>query len=108
MRLPPGRTHKGITMKKFVILLGLLAASACSQATDAVNSDVTQAKLQSDTAKYFATSPKQVRIGNMKQSVVGTAYQALFNYAFARSQVEFVDIAARGELHLDAELVHVV
>lgn len=50
--------------------------SACADATKVVNSDVSPAKLQTDTAAYFSTSKRYVRVGNMKKSVLGTAYQA--------------------------------
>ncbi|NNE79353.1 MAG: hypothetical protein HKN18_03685 [Silicimonas sp.] len=79
-------------MRKLILLVGILAVSACAQATDAVNSDVTQAKLQTDTAKYFDTSPRYVKVGNLKQSMVGTAYQArvggrLYDCKYFRSAV---------------------
>ena len=63
-------------MKQTAILAALLALTACADATRAVNSDVTPAKLQSDTASYFATSKRNVRVGNFKQSMIGTAYKA--------------------------------
>lgn len=63
-------------MKKIVILAALLGLSACSNATKAVNSDATPAKLRLDTATYFATSQRNVAVGNFSQTVFGTAYQA--------------------------------
>ena len=63
-------------MRKLLILVPFLVASACSQATDAVNSDVSVAKVQTETAKYFATSTRNVAVGNFKQSVLGTEYKA--------------------------------
>jgi len=64
-------------MKKLLIIPALLAVSACADATKAVNSDVSAASLKTSTANYFVTSPKHVRVGNLKQSVLGTAYQAM-------------------------------
>lgn len=63
-------------MKPAILIAGLLLVSACAQATDTVNSDATPAKLQKDTATYFNTSPSRVAVGNMRQGVLGTAYQA--------------------------------
>ena len=79
-------------MQKVLILTGVLALSACAQATESVNSDVTPAKLQADTADYFATNRGNVRVGNLKQSVVGTAYQArvagtLYDCKYFRSAI---------------------
>ena len=63
-------------MQKAILLAALLGLTACADATSAVNSDVSPAKLQSSTASYFATSNRNVRIGGLKQSVIGTAYKA--------------------------------
>ncbi|MCV6593278.1 MAG: hypothetical protein OIF48_10030 [Silicimonas sp.] len=63
-------------MKKCAIAAGLFALSACASATEAVNSDVSRGGLQASTAAYFATSRTNVRIGNLNQSVLGTAYQS--------------------------------
>ena len=63
-------------MTRILALLALAALAACSQATDAVNSDVSVAKLQSDTAVYFATSSRNVRVGNLQSTLVGTSYNA--------------------------------
>ena len=63
-------------MKKSVVLAAVLALSACADATKAVNSDASPARLQAETAAYFATSKRNVRVGNFKQSMLGTAYQA--------------------------------
>ncbi len=67
-------------MKKLVILSAVLALGACADVnksvTETVNSDVTGASLQSSTAAYFATSKRNVRVGNVSQNVFGTAYQS--------------------------------
>ena len=63
-------------MKKLVLITAILGLSACADATKAVNSDVSGARLQHDTAVYFATSKRNVRVGNFKQNVFGTAYKA--------------------------------
>ena len=63
-------------MKKLVLITALLGLAACADATKVVNSDVSSARLQSDTAVYFATSKRNVRVGNFKQSVLGTSYKA--------------------------------
>jgi hypothetical protein len=63
-------------MRKTLLFLSLLVASACSQATNAVNSDASVSNVQLETAKYFATSAGNVRVGNFKQSVLGTEYNA--------------------------------
>lgn len=79
-------------MRKSLAFAGLLALAACSQATETVNSDVTSAKLRTDTAVYFNTNPSRVRVGNLRQSVLGTAYQAkvggrVFDCHYFRSSV---------------------
>ncbi len=56
--------------------MSVLAVSACAQATETVNSDATAANVTVETAKYFSTSTRNVRVGNFKQSLVGTAYKA--------------------------------
>lgn len=63
-------------MKKIVILTAILGLGACASATEAVNSDVSRAGLQADTATYFATNRGNVRVGKVSQSVLGTAYQS--------------------------------
>ena len=63
-------------MKKLVILAALLGLSACATATKAVNSDATSAKVRLDTATYFATSQRNVAVGNFEQNVFGTVYKA--------------------------------
>ena len=63
-------------MKKTVILASLLGLSACATATKAINSDATAAKVRLDTASYFATSQRNVAVGNFEQNVFGTAYKA--------------------------------
>ena len=63
-------------MKKIVIIATFLGLGACADATKAVNSDVSGARLQHDTAVYFSTSKRNVRIGGVKQSVLGTVYKA--------------------------------
>ena len=79
-------------MQKYLVLSAFIAVSACAQATDAINSDVTPLKLQTSTADYFDTTKRYVRVGNMKQSVMGTAYQArvggkLYDCRYFRSVV---------------------
>ncbi len=63
-------------MKKLVILTAVLGLGACASATEAVNSDVSRAGLTNSTAAYFATSTRNVRVGYVSQSVLGTAYQS--------------------------------
>ncbi len=63
-------------MRKLLILSAVLALSACAQTTEAVNSDATHANIQSETAKYFSTSTRNVRVGNFEQTVLGTEYRA--------------------------------
>lgn len=63
-------------MKKIVFLAMLIGLSACSNATKAINSDATPTKLRLDTATYFATSQRNVAVGNFEQNVFGTAYKA--------------------------------
>lgn len=79
-------------MKKIVILAALFGLGACASATEAVNSDVSRAGLQKDTAAYFATSARNVRVGNISQNVFGTAYQSkvggkLYNCNYFRGAV---------------------
>jgi len=79
-------------LKPSLLLAGLLVLAACAKTTETVNSDVTLAKLQQDTATYFNTSPSRVAIGNMRQGVLGTAYQArvagrVFDCHYFRSSV---------------------
>lgn len=72
-----GRGAKnGVAMPRLLLVLSFAALTACGQATDAINKGVTPAKLQADTASYFKTSPRNVSIGKMRASMVGTAYQA--------------------------------
>lgn len=63
-------------MPRFLPLISVLAVSACAQATDAINSDATPAKLKTNTAEYFSTSPYNVKVGNLRPGMLGTAYQA--------------------------------
>ena len=63
-------------MRKGLVLLSVLAVSACAQATETVNSDATAANVTVETAKYFSTSTRNVRVGNFKQTLVGTEYKA--------------------------------
>ncbi len=63
-------------MRKLLILAPVLALTACGQATEAVNSDATAANVQIQTAKYFSTSTKNVRVGAFKQTLLGTEYKA--------------------------------
>ena len=63
-------------MKKLALVTALFALSACADATKAVNSDVSPTKLKVSTASYFSTSSRNVRVGNFKQTVFGTSYQA--------------------------------
>ena len=63
-------------MRKLLILTPVLALAACAQATDAVNSNATEANIKTETAKYFSTSSRNVRVGYFKQNVLGTQYKA--------------------------------
>lgn len=63
-------------MRKSLFLLPVLFVAACGQATDAVNSDATAANVQYETAKYFNTSPRNVRVGAFEQTLLGTEYTA--------------------------------
>lgn len=63
-------------MRKSLFLIPILFVTACGQATDAVNSDATAANVQYETARYFNTSPRNVRVGAMKQTLLGTEYKA--------------------------------
>jgi len=63
-------------MKYVVILVALFGLTACSTTTKAINSDATPAKVRLDTATYFATSQRNVVVGNFEQNVFGTAYKA--------------------------------
>lgn len=63
-------------MRKLLILAPVLALMGCAQATDTVNSDATPAKVQVETAKYFSTSSRNVRVGAFKQTLLGTEYKA--------------------------------
>lgn len=83
-------------MRKTLILMPLLVATACSQATDAVNSDASPATLQLETAKYFATSTRNVQVGNLKRTVLGTEYNArvtgrVFDCHYVRGAVSCVN-----------------
>lgn len=79
-------------MRKLLIATPILALTACAQATDAVNSDASPEAVKYETAKYFSTSTSNVRVGNFKQGVLGTAYQAkvggrLFDCHYVRKTV---------------------
>jgi hypothetical protein len=63
-------------MRKLLILAPVLALAACSEATETVNSDATAASVKYETAKYFSTSTKYVRVGNFNQTLLGTQYKA--------------------------------
>lgn len=63
-------------MHKFIAIVSLAALSACSYATEQVNSDVSAAKLQHSTASLFKTSTRNVAVSNFKATVVGTEYKA--------------------------------
>lgn len=65
-------------MNKALVLTTALFLSACSgsEVTGKVHADATPQNIQIETAKYFATSSRNVRVGNMKSSMLGTAYQA--------------------------------
>lgn len=63
-------------MRKLLILSAFVSLSACAQTTEAVNSNATPANIQAETAKYFSTSPRNVRVGSFKQTVLGTEYRA--------------------------------
>lgn len=74
--VPVRGADNGADMPRLLLVLSFAALTACGQASDAINKGVTPAKLQSDTATYFKTSPRNVKIGKMQQSMLGTAYQA--------------------------------
>lgn len=79
-------------MRKLLKLAPVLVLAACAQATDAVNSDATAANVQKETAAYFATSSKNVRVGAFKQTLLGTEYKAqvgsrMFNCHYIRQTV---------------------
>lgn len=79
-------------MRKFLILAPVLALAACSEATSTVNSDATGANVQYETAKYFSTSTKNVRVGNFNQTLLGTEYKAkvggrMYNCHYIRKTV---------------------
>ncbi len=79
-------------MRNLLILAVVVSLSACAQTTEAVNSDATPANIQSETAKYFSTSPRNVRVGSFKQTVLGTEYRAkvgtrLFDCRYTRKIV---------------------
>ncbi len=63
-------------MQKFLALVALSALTACSAASDAVNSDVNVAKLQSSTASYFQTPAQNVTVSKLEAGVLGTEYEA--------------------------------
>ena len=63
-------------MRKFLVILPLAALTACGSATEAVNKGVTPAKILADTARYFSTSTRNVRVANIRQTMLGTTYQA--------------------------------
>ena len=70
----------------------MLVLTACASATDAVNSDASAANVQMETAKYFSTSTKNVRVGAFKQTLLGTEYKAkigsrTYNCHYIRSTV---------------------
>ena len=79
-------------MRKLLILAPMLVLTACASATDAVNSDASAANVQMETAKYFSTSTKNVRVGAFKQTLLGTEYKAkigsrTYNCHYIRSTV---------------------
>ncbi|MEM6385698.1 MAG: hypothetical protein AAF718_05620 [Pseudomonadota bacterium] len=79
-------------MRKLIMMVFVLALAACGQATDAVNSDATPAKVQAETAKYFSTTSRNVRVGSFEQTLLGTKYRAkigsrTFNCHYIRSTV---------------------
>ncbi len=65
-------------MQKALVLTAVLVLSACSGAemTDKLHADATPANIKLETAKYFSTSQRSVRVGNMRPGVLGTGYQA--------------------------------
>lgn len=65
-------------MQKALVLTAVLVLSACSGAevTDKLHADATPTNIKYETAKYFATSQRGVRVGNMKHGILGTSYQA--------------------------------
>ncbi len=79
-------------MSRVLIVLSFAALTACGQATDAVNSDVTPLKLERATADYFGTGAYSVQVSNIKQSVLGSSYRAhvsgrAYNCRYFRSAV---------------------
>ncbi|MBT8418541.1 MAG: hypothetical protein KJO42_13970 [Silicimonas sp.] len=79
-------------MPRLLLVLPFTLLTACGSATDAVNKGVTPAKIQADTARYFSTSTKNVQVGNIQQTMLGTSYQArvsrvLYNCSQFRSAV---------------------
>ncbi|MCG6884980.1 MAG: hypothetical protein LJE62_14615 [Silicimonas sp.] len=63
-------------MRKLLILVPVIGLAACAQTTEAVNSDASAANVTYETAKYFSTSTRNVRVGNFEQGVFGTQYKA--------------------------------
>ncbi|AZQ68080.1 hypothetical protein EF888_13620 [Silicimonas algicola] len=63
-------------MRKFLAILALTSLAACATATEKVNSDVSAAGLKRSTATYFSTAPRNVQVGSLRQSMLGTSYKA--------------------------------
>jgi len=63
-------------MRKLLILAPVLALMGCAEAAQTVNSDASPAKVQAQTAQYFSTSSRNVRVGAFKQTLLGTEYKA--------------------------------
>ena len=79
-------------MRRFLILVSFTGLAACAQTTEAVNSDATAANVTYETAKYFSTSTRNVRVGNFEQGVFGTKYKArvgtrMYDCRYVRSLV---------------------
>lgn len=79
-------------MRKFLILAPVLALTACAQAADTVNSDATPERVQLETAKYFSTSSRNVRVGSINKTMLGTQYKAqvggrMFDCHYVRGSV---------------------
>ncbi len=65
-------------MRKILIVTSLVALGACSsgEVNDTLHADATPSNIQMETAKYFETSRSRVRIGSLKQGILGTSYRA--------------------------------
>ncbi len=64
-------------MRCLLILVPVLALTACSDVAETVNSDASVTAVHAETVKYFQT--RNVQVGNFKQTVLGTQYKARVN-----------------------------